>query len=106
MLKGLAITPPVLGRISIGKVVEKCAETAGWKRTGRGWTRPGKTVLGEPAAPHLRRGLGFACAFKNVGFSFGAPENSWSTVELHGGGEIQRVVVHHAGAEVGQARRP
>lgn len=23
MLKGLAITPPVLGRISIGKVVEK-----------------------------------------------------------------------------------
>ena len=26
MIKGLAITPPVLGRISIGKIVEKNGE--------------------------------------------------------------------------------
>jgi CO/xanthine dehydrogenase Mo-binding subunit len=54
------------------------------------------------AHPDRKRGYGFACAFKNVGFSFGYPENSWATVELHGGAEIQRAVVHHAGADVGQ----
>jgi CO/xanthine dehydrogenase Mo-binding subunit len=50
----------------------------------------------------LRYGLGFACGFKNVGFSFGAPEHSWATIELHGHAEIERAVVHHAGAECGQ----
>src|SRR5690606_30526141 len=35
-------------------------------------------------------------------FSFGAPEHSYATVELHGGAEIERVVVHQAGADVGQ----
>jgi CO/xanthine dehydrogenase Mo-binding subunit len=51
---------------------------------------------------HKRRGIGFACAFKNVGFSFGAPENCWAIVELHGKAEIDHAVVRHAGAEVGQ----
>jgi CO/xanthine dehydrogenase Mo-binding subunit len=50
----------------------------------------------------LRRGLGFACGFKNVGFSFGAPEYSWATVEIHGEARIERAVVYHAGAECGQ----
>src|SRR5262249_49160528 len=43
-----------------------------------------------------------ACGFKNVGFSFGFPEQSWATIELHGKSEIERAVVRHAGAEVGQ----
>jgi CO/xanthine dehydrogenase Mo-binding subunit len=50
----------------------------------------------------LKRGVGFACGFKNVGFSFGYQENSWAHVELHGKTEIEHVVVWHAGAEVGQ----
>ena len=50
----------------------------------------------------MRRGVGFACGFKNVGFSFGAPEKCWATVELRGGAEIEEVLVRHAGAEVGQ----
>jgi CO/xanthine dehydrogenase Mo-binding subunit len=50
----------------------------------------------------VKRGYGFACSYKNVGFSFGAPEHSWATVELHGAAEIERAVVHHAGADVGQ----
>ncbi len=33
---------------------------------------------------------------------FGAPEQSWATVELYGAAKIERVVVRHAGAEVGQ----
>jgi CO/xanthine dehydrogenase Mo-binding subunit len=48
------------------------------------------------------RGRGFACGFKNVGFSFGYQENSWARVEIHGKTEIEHVVVWHAGAEVGQ----
>ncbi|HEY3473311.1 MAG TPA: xanthine dehydrogenase family protein molybdopterin-binding subunit [Anaerolineales bacterium] len=51
---------------------------------------------------HIRRGIGFAAGFKNVGFSFGYQENCWAKVEIHGNGEIERVVLHHAGAEVGQ----
>ena len=43
-----------------------------------------------------------AMGFKNVGFSFGAPEKNWATVEIHGAAEIERVVVRQAGADVGQ----
>lgn len=39
---------------------------------------------------------------QNVGFSFGAPEHNWATVELYGAAEIERVVVRQAGADVGQ----
>jgi CO/xanthine dehydrogenase Mo-binding subunit len=88
--------------VSIDKVVDKCAEVVGWSQPGRKAERPGRDRLGEPMAAHLRRGLGFACGFKNVGFSFGAPEHSWATVEVHGGASIERVVVYHAGAECGQ----
>ncbi len=51
---------------------------------------------------HLKRGKGFAAGFKNIGFSFGYQENCWAKVEIHGNGEIEKVVLHHAGAEVGQ----
>ena len=88
--------------VSIGKVVESCAESAGWSRTAGGWQRPAGHTLGEPAEPHLRRGIGLACGFKNVGFSFGFPEQCWATIELHGGAAIEEVVLRHAGAEVGQ----
>jgi len=37
-----------------------------------------------------------------VGFSFGGKDNSWATIELHGHQEIERAVLHHAGADVGQ----
>ncbi|HAE59409.1 MAG TPA: aldehyde oxidase, partial [Anaerolineae bacterium] len=40
--------------------------------------------------------------FKNVGFSFGAPEQCVATIELHGKAEIEKAVLYHAGAEVGQ----
>jgi CO/xanthine dehydrogenase Mo-binding subunit len=98
----LSVGTPLPRGVSIDKVVEACGERAGWSRGPAGWQRPRKEDLGQPEAPHLRRGLGLACAFKNVGFSFGAPEQSWATVELHGGTEIEKVVVRHAGADVGQ----
>ena len=98
----LSVGTPLPRGVSIDKVVAACGERAGWSRGSAGWQRPGKDHLGQPDAPHLRRGLGLACAFKNVGFSFGAPEQAWATVELHGGSEIEKVVVRHAGADVGQ----
>ncbi|PWH15715.1 MAG: aldehyde oxidase [Anaerolineae bacterium] len=95
----LSVGTPLPKGVSIAQVVEQCAKAAGWQQTEDGWKRPPKP---DNPAPHRLRGLGFACAFKNVGFSFGAPEHSWATVELYGGAEIERAVVHHAGADVGQ----
>jgi CO/xanthine dehydrogenase Mo-binding subunit len=55
-----------------------------------------------PNPKALRRGRGFACALKNVGFSFGFAERCEATVELRGGAEIEQVILRHAGADVGQ----
>ncbi|HEX2907104.1 MAG TPA: molybdopterin cofactor-binding domain-containing protein [Phototrophicaceae bacterium] len=80
--------------------MEQCAEQSYWTRNANsGWQRP---RIQQPENPALRRGIGFAAGFKNVGFSFGFPEQSWATVELRGDREIEQVVVRHAGAEVGQ----
>jgi CO/xanthine dehydrogenase Mo-binding subunit len=98
----LSVGTPLPKGVTIGKVVQAAAERAGWRRTSEGWKSPSVESLGSPDVPHLRRGIGFASAFKNVGFSFGAPEASTATVELHGRAEIERVVVYHAGADVGQ----
>lgn len=97
----LSVGTPLPPGVSIGAVVEACARESGyWQSTpDGGWQR---NAPPQPSGPHKRRGVGFACGFKNVGFSFGAPEKSWATVEIYGNTEIERVVVRHAGAEVGQ----
>ncbi|HCU81218.1 MAG TPA: aldehyde oxidase [Chloroflexi bacterium] len=78
--------------VTIRQVVEECADRSNWPIT-----------KGDNSLPsNIRKGYGFACALKNVGFSFGFPEECWAKVELHGGSEIERVVLHHAGAECGQ----
>lgn len=91
---------PMPKGVTIGPVVEKCAEESGyWQRKNDTFER---LPVEQPADPAKRRGVGFACAFKNVGFSFGAPENCWGTIEIHGDATIEKVVVRHAAAEVGQ----
>jgi CO/xanthine dehydrogenase Mo-binding subunit len=52
--------------------------------------------------PYLRRGVGIACGMKNLGYSFGFPEQSTATVQLAGRGEIERAVVRVGAADVGQ----
>ncbi|MCJ7512616.1 MAG: xanthine dehydrogenase family protein molybdopterin-binding subunit [Anaerolineales bacterium] len=95
----LSVGSPLPAGVTIAKVVETCAATAGWRASSAGWKGP-KT---RPAAEsHLRRGIGFACAYKNVGFSFGAPEQCMATIELRGGAEIEEAFLYHAAAEVGQ----
>ncbi|MBU0511231.1 MAG: molybdopterin-dependent oxidoreductase, partial [Chloroflexi bacterium] len=106
----LSVGSPLPKGVSMPQVVEKCAEASEWRmangerrlesdrRPETGDRRP-ETV---PCPPSPVSGRGFACGFKNVGFSFGAPEQCWATVELHGDAEIERAVVRHAAAEVGQ----
>ncbi len=62
-------------------------------------------IISSPSATsvaNIRRGIGFAAGFKNVGFSFGYQENSYARVELRGGTEIEEATLFIAGADVGQ----
>jgi CO/xanthine dehydrogenase Mo-binding subunit len=98
-----AVMPP---GVSLAQVIEQCAAEANWSdKDGNGGTAVQKwssyaTLPSNPAA--LRRGRGFACAFKNVGFSFGFPERCEATIELRGKGEIEQAILRQAGADVGQ----
>jgi CO/xanthine dehydrogenase Mo-binding subunit len=95
----LSVGTPLPPGVSMPQVIERCAEESYWKKNGDSWTRQ---PVQQPSQPHLKRGIGFACGFKNVGYSFGFPEQSWATIELHGKAEIEQVIVRQAGAEVGQ----
>jgi CO/xanthine dehydrogenase Mo-binding subunit len=88
----MGVGTPAPNPVSIVQCIEAARDKFRWKKS--------KKKKKTPA--HIARGCGFAAGFKNVGFSFGYQENSWAKIELHGGGKIERVVVHHAGAEVGQ----
>jgi CO/xanthine dehydrogenase Mo-binding subunit len=96
----LSVQTALPAGISIHEVTEKCALAAGWKKTKKGWLSPKPVAIKE--SEKIRHGIGFACAFKNVGFSFGGKDNSWATIELHGHHTIERAVLHDAGADVGQ----
>src|SRR5947199_478009 len=54
------------------------------------------------AATKLRRGVGVASGIKNIGYSFGFPDQATATVELYGEKEIERVVLRIGAAECGQ----
>ncbi len=56
----------------------------------------------QTTTPHLRRGIGIACGIKNVGYSFGYPEQATATVELFGKADLERAVVRVGAADVGQ----
>ncbi len=88
------------------EVLMHCAEAAGWTKSGDIWQRREEDASWPSLPPsqeaHIKRGVGFAVGIKNIGFSFGFPEQCWATVELHGDAEIERAVVRHAGADVGQ----
>ena len=104
----LSVQTPLPQGLSISQVVERCAEAAGWHKSENRWQRPDDldkldwiTPI-DTKMPYLKRGIGFSCGFKNIGFSFGAPEECWATVELHGKDKIERAVVRHAASDVGQ----
>ncbi len=87
---------------SITQVVETCALAGGWTQHNGRWQRPVNTNNSVPGRPHVKRGMGLACAHKNVGFSYGFREFCGVSIELHGGAEIEQALIYHAAAEVGQ----
>ena len=95
-----SVRSPLPKGITIDKVIEKCAEESGWKKNKSTWKRLEKTA-GAPEK-HKLRGIGFASGYKNVGFSYGAPESCQADVELHGTKKIEKLILRHAGADVGQ----
>jgi CO/xanthine dehydrogenase Mo-binding subunit len=105
----MGVGTPSPSPVTVIQCIEAARDHFGWKAAGgigdeggRHKARVDDRREGRNDEGHIRRGRGFAAGFKNVGFSFGYQENCWAKVELHGNGEIERVVLHHAGAEVGQ----
>jgi CO/xanthine dehydrogenase Mo-binding subunit len=107
----LNVGTPAPGRVSIVQCIEAARDRFGWPENPPAANQPaiaGAGKLNSVSKQKKRvvatsaRGRGFACGFKNVGFSFGYQENSWARIELHGKTAIEQVVVWHAGAEVGQ----
>jgi len=91
----MGVGTPSPSPVTVIQCIEAAKEKMGWEEAKR-------KKIEDRASNHTKRGIGFAAGFKNVGFSFGYQENCWAKVEIHGNGEIERVVLHHAGAEVGQ----
>jgi CO/xanthine dehydrogenase Mo-binding subunit len=92
----MGVGTPSPSPVSVVQCIEAAAERFGWNREDHGLSAM------EHRPPYTVRGRGFAAGFKNIGFSFGYQENCWAKIEIHGNSEIDRVVLHHAGAEVGQ----
>lgn len=83
--------------VSALPVLEACIEEA---RTRMNYGLP------DPRPKtHLRRGVGIASGMKNVGYSFGFPEQATATVELFGAREIDRATVRVGAADCGQGAR-
>lgn len=95
----LTVGTPLPAGVSMPQVIEACARESGWVEQDGGWAH--EAIL-QPTDPGKRRGIGFAAGYKNVGYSFGFPEQSWATVEIYGKAEIERVIVRHGGTDVGQ----
>lgn len=99
---GVTHTPLPLG-VSIREVIDDCAKKAAWGGPGASDepVQAFRSLPGSSAA--TRHGRGFACAIKNVGFSFGFPERCEAKIVLDGDGdEPSSATLFHSAAEVGQ----
>jgi CO/xanthine dehydrogenase Mo-binding subunit len=96
----ISVGTPLPAGVSMPQVFEACGMESYWQQDQAGhWFIPERP---QPENPALRRGVGLAGGFKNVGYSFGFPEQSWAAIELHGDNVIDSVVVRAGGADVGQ----
>lgn len=95
----LSVSTTVPEGVTMPQVIEACAKESFWSHNGSSWI---KSHRAPAPSPHLRRGIGIACSFKNVGYAFGFPEHSWAQIELYGTTTIEKVIVKAAGADVGQ----
>jgi len=95
-----SVQTPLPGVANVAEVLERCADESFWVKEDGNWHK--KPLKSEGENDFLKRGFGYACGIKNIGFSAGYQENSWATVELYGDTKIEKVIVRHAAAEVGQ----
>jgi len=90
--------PPGVG---MKETLQQAALAAGWrKKEGGHWVQPERL----PSADGKLRGLGVACAYKNVGYSMGFDDKSTAVIELtlDDSGQVESAVVKIAASEVGQ----
>lgn len=97
----LSVGTPLPPGVSMLQVLEACGRESYWEPQQDGGTWKRNDISGSNN-PVRRRGIGIACGYKNVGYSFGAPEHCWAGIELRGATQIEEVILRHAGAEVGQ----
>lgn len=96
------VQTPLPAGVSLEKVLLACAEGANW---GYGLTArdmPKTFASLPPSDEAIKRGRGIAMAFKNIGYSFGFPERCEAYIELHGDTKVEKVIIRHGGADVGQ----
>ena len=101
---GITQTPMPDG-VTLPQVIDRCEAEATFAAPLRSAPPFSPFATLAPATAQLARGRGFACAFKNVGFSFGFPERCDARVVLHGdadAAEPERAELFHGGADVGQ----
>ncbi len=94
-----AVGTPFPPGVSMPQVFAACGAESWWRQGETGWQLQPPL---DPSDSSKRRGRGMAGGFKNVGFGFGFPEHCWAGIELQGSAEIERVILYHAGADVGQ----
>ncbi len=92
---------PMPKGVGIKETLRQAALASGWREEGGHWIKPD---LGTPSAPYRRRGIGVACGYKNVGYSFGFDDKTGAVVELafDESGEIVRALVKVGASEVGE----
>jgi CO/xanthine dehydrogenase Mo-binding subunit len=78
--------------VSAVPVLERCIAEAAERLT---------PIVNDPHA-RTRRGVGFACGIKNVGYSFGFPDQATATVELTVLDGVRAARVRIGAADVGQ----
>ncbi|HYP21133.1 MAG TPA: xanthine dehydrogenase family protein molybdopterin-binding subunit [Chloroflexia bacterium] len=86
---------PLPPGVSALPVMERCVEEA---KARLDYGSPRR----QPKKSHLRRGVGIACGIKNIGYSFGYPDQATAEVELYGSDKIEHATVRVGAADVGQ----
>ncbi|MFQ5886319.1 MAG: xanthine dehydrogenase family protein molybdopterin-binding subunit [Anaerolineae bacterium] len=86
--------------VGIKETLRQAALAAGWREEGGHWIKPD---LRPSSAPYKRQGIGVACGYKNVGYSFGFDDKTRVIVELtlDESGEIARALVKLGASDQG-----
>ncbi|MDZ4719444.1 MAG: xanthine dehydrogenase family protein molybdopterin-binding subunit [Roseiflexaceae bacterium] len=89
---------PTQHPLPVGVTVRECLEAVVADMMAR---RNGASPPNDDLLPVVR-GWGVACGIKNLGYSFGFPEQATATIELIGTAEIDQAIVRIGAADVGQ----